>query len=129
MGELQGKVWHAYSKPNATGSTIELSSTFAARAIKWWKKSLIPCASRLQKEDSKDSSQILMVSHGGFIGTLVQELYGSRHVKLAPGVKIGHCLNTAICEIVLEGNKGTIVRYGDVSHLEQEAVGFNVDTI
>jgi hypothetical protein len=60
-------------------------------------------------------------------GQLVRALVGGRHVQPEPGVKPGLCLNTAICVIRVEDQKGRLLKYGDILHLQKEAVQHNAD--
>jgi len=71
---------------------------------------------------------ILVVSHGGWIGTLISALQANRLVKCRRGVKIGRCLNTGVSIIEYSGVPtrrdgvlvGTLVQYSGAEHLIHE---------
>ena len=75
-------------------------------------------------------ANILMTSHGGFIGVLIEGLIGSRKVDCATGVTIGRCLNASITIVELEHDgKVKVVRYADTTHLDVDRlVQLNADT-
>lgn len=71
---------------------------------------------------------ILVVSHGGWITTLLSALQARRLVKCRKGVKIGRCLNTGVSIIEYLGVPtrrdgvlvGTLVQYSGIEHLIHE---------
>ncbi|KAI1794685.1 phosphoglycerate mutase-like protein [Ganoderma leucocontextum] len=71
---------------------------------------------------------ILAVSHGGFIGSLVTNLLGSRKVLAAEGVSTGWCYNASISVIDIEENEiGLLISYADTTHLDGDVLHCNVD--
>ena len=67
--------------------------------------------------------QILAVSHGGLIGTLVTNLLGSRKLREGEGVVVGRCFNASISVVDLyEDGKGVLVSYADTTHLNVDLV-------
>lgn len=130
LGELQG---HTIPAKGWGNSTVERSDAFAARAIKWWKATILAHVASLPDAAAEGANadavaRVLVVSHGGFINVLIQGLVGARHARCAPGVKTGlSCVNTAVCEVEVEGEKGIVLRYGDVSHLTERVEQPNAD--
>lgn len=89
---------------------------------------IVPYATHPLPEGREDPWNILVASHGGFIGTLVMNLLGRGRLRCADGVVIGRCWNGSISEIELgEDEKGTVVRYADLSHLQEDVVEGNAD--
>lgn len=129
MGEIQGKPMTAGIKlVSAVDETIETGTAFGARAMGWWNRWI------LQKIDSLEPRtepyHILATSHGGLIGTLVNNLVHSRKAKCGPGVVIYKCFNSSVTIIeVGQDRKGVIVQYSDVSHLQERAVEKNADEV
>ncbi|KAI0748488.1 phosphoglycerate mutase-like protein [Daedaleopsis nitida] len=71
---------------------------------------------------------ILVVSHGGLIGSLVTNLIGSRKVHQAEGVVISRCFNASISVVELYGDgRGVLVSYADTTHLDVDLVQENAD--
>ncbi|KAF9261441.1 phosphoglycerate mutase-like protein [Marasmius fiardii PR-910] len=71
---------------------------------------------------SSDVHHVLIVSHGGFIGSLVKNLLATNRVKpLGTAPVRGSdwmCHNTSITTIdVSEDGKGTLIKYADISHM------------
>ena len=101
--------------------------------MKWWKTTILAYVASLpdavaESADADTVVRVLVVSHGGFIKVLVRALVGGRHAQCAPGVDTGSpCVNTAVCEVEMEGKKGIVLRYGDVSHLTVQAEQSNAD--
>ncbi|KAF7980164.1 hypothetical protein HWV62_39629 [Athelia sp. TMB] len=127
MGDLQGLIY----TPEAMTmhkDTIEKTPDFQGRAIQWWNALLQQLASLPAQEQPHN---VLVVSHGGWIQTLVHTLEGSRKLTVAKGVSMGMgCLNVSITVIETDGGrKGKLIRYGDVSHLIAKAVASNVDEL
>jgi hypothetical protein len=63
---------------------------------------------------------VLIVSHGGVIGFLLQFLVARGILRCAdPGVRIGRCFNASISVVDVERRDGTgvVVQYADISHL------------
>lgn len=127
MGMMQGKVLDATSFAKY-GDTLEKSEDFAYRINKWWSDTLQKFSAL---QDRVPPYNVLIVSHGGWIQTLVRTLVGSRKLTIALGVTIDtRCLNVSITRIETDGNrKGVVVQYGDTSHLITKAVENNVDVI
>lgn len=125
MGELQGQVWHP--KIVETGSTIEPRSLFVQRSLDWWEKDVVQYTASLPLQE--ESYNILVVSHGGFVGTLVKTLVQKAWVRPRTGVVLNACPNTSISVIEWDGQKGSLVRYGDASHLSTGPLEVNADEI
>lgn len=98
-----------------------------ARARGWWKDTVLSYASGLTAASAlspRDPPDVLVVSHGGFISTLLRGLTADGSVKCAESVQVGNCPNTAISIVEIhrvgQGKelKGLLVKYGDIKHLE-----------
>jgi broad specificity phosphatase PhoE len=133
MGELQGKTASFHSSVSGTSERVH---DFSSRAMKWWNEtiersiqSLVDRREVAPYELGPATENILVVSHGGFIGVLVRNLVSSRKVTCATGVNIGRCWNTSVAVIEMTGRRGVVTKYGDVSHLVERAVEVNVDEL
>jgi broad specificity phosphatase PhoE len=126
MGNLQGQAF----SPTATASrnnSIETTELFAGRAIRWWNR-ILQYLSTLPVRDTP--YEILVVSHGGWIGTLVRTLVNSRKLRTAEGVAIGKCPNVSVTRIEMDDDRnGTVTKYGDISHLVGKWVETNADEL
>ncbi|EIN07146.1 phosphoglycerate mutase-like protein [Punctularia strigosozonata HHB-11173 SS5] len=140
MGELQGQV--VLDPHNIAPQSAESSLDFASRATKWWKETIeryIQSSTAHHGNVTADpasgesaelpTENVLVVSHGGFIGVLLRNLIGSHKVKCKDGVHLGPCLNTSVTIIEMTHETGSVIQYGDVSHLVAEAVAINVDEL
>jgi len=127
MGDLQGKAVSPTAMLSENPS-IEKTELFAGRAVKWWNTSVLQYLSTLPARDMP--YEILVVSHGGWIGTLVRTLVNSRKLRTAEGIAIGKCLNVSVTKIEMEDNRnGTVTKYGDISHLVGKVVETNPDEL
>jgi len=137
MGDLQGKPLSAAARlsenpttmPSVSeNSSIEKTELFAGRTIKWWNTSILQYLSNLPARDTP--YEVLIVSHGGWIATLVRTLVNSRKLKIAEGIAIGECPNVSVTRIEMEDNRnGTVTKYGDISHLVGKVVQTNADEL
>lgn len=129
MGELQGTpVFRDWKKAIKGGESLE---DYKHRTQNWWTTSLLPCALSSFSEVGEQRN-ILVMSHGGFITTLVRELLASGQLECANDIVMGQCFNTAVAVIEVHGRKvegekltigkAVLVKYGDVSHLGTEEV-------
>lgn len=126
MGELQGQVL-GQAKISGVGPMIETGPAFIKRALAWWGREIVDYTASLPPR--KDPYNILVVSHGGFIGTLVRRLIEIGKLSPEKGVVVAACSNTSVSLIEWSGNRGKIVRYGDASHLSTGPVDLNADEI
>jgi 2,3-bisphosphoglycerate-dependent phosphoglycerate mutase len=109
--------------------SMEQTNAFMARTLAWWKQTILQT---ILQHPSSETRYILVTSHGGFISTLVRALIVNQLVMPATGLAVtsGKCLNTAVAIIeVEEDGKGTLLVYGDASHLQGKAVGVNADAV
>lgn len=139
LGALQGKT---YSQKRAAGNTnadptAESSQAFTKRALDWWDKLLTATTLRPEVAPVR---HVLVVSHGGFISTLVKSLLAHRKMTWADGPDAGRalwtCLNCSVTTIEITadvGGKSTarLVKYGDTAHLDGKTalVDSNVDVL
>jgi broad specificity phosphatase PhoE len=129
MGDLQGKAVSPIALPSENRS-IEKTELFASRAVKWWNISVVQYLSNLPTRDTP--YQLLVVSHGGWIGMLVRTLVNSRKLRTAKGIAVGRCLNVSVTRIEIDSEdnrNGTVTKYGDVSHLVGNFVETNADEL
>lgn len=82
----------------------------------------------LGHERTQERRDVLIVSHSGLIGVLLQTLCNGT-VQAEKGVRLTRCLNASITVIEIEAasGKGRIIRFSDVSHLTVPVVEENVD--
>lgn len=121
MGALEGTTGQRLSAADA-----ETGPAFCKRATDWWKARILGTVLATAGEAPAD---VLVTSHGGWIGALVRALVGSRRVRLGAGVVLGHCGNASVTvvEVGADG-RGTVVRYADTTHVDGDILGSNVDT-
>ena len=115
MGDWQGGNIVDRGDPPAN---LEPLADLSARCLKWWNECVARHAQRhgarartdlgappslegdeetaLEVDPELEPEHILVVSHGGLIGTLVKGLLGSRKVCAAEGVVVGRCFNASI---------------------------------
>ena len=106
--------------------SVEPKEDFIARSVNWWNTSLLRYLSCQQTRNKP--YHILVVSHGGLIGTLIPTLVKENRLRMAPGVFVGKCFNVSITRVEMDDNvTGTVVKYGDISHLVGKIVETNVD--
>ncbi|KAJ7706979.1 histidine phosphatase superfamily [Mycena rosella] len=136
MGDLQGKKPEGGLKyAAAQDATVEPAEAIVARAVGWWTKAILQRTLALPPRDTPYN--VLVTSHGGWIGALARTLVGSGKARCAEGVVIVSCRNTSVAIVEMESNGvSTIVQYGDVKHLaeldEKREVGMvqrNVDEV
>lgn len=115
MGELQGKLLLPSARL-VTDNTIETGTAFTTRATSWWNQRALHRTASFPPRDTP--YHILVVTHGGFIRTLVKNLIQSRKARCDEGVVIWKCFNSSVT-IIEVGNdrKGIIMKYADISHL------------
>ncbi|KAH9945810.1 phosphoglycerate mutase-like protein [Epithele typhae] len=136
MGDWQGEF---ISERGDAPTNLEPTAEFVARATRWWNDTIGRHAQRAaalrsrrpaaqSDEDEDEPVHVLVVSHGGLIGTLATALLGSRKVRAGRGVLVGRCFNASISVFELNGRgKGALVSYADTTHLDGELVQDNAD--
>lgn len=132
MGELEGL--HVDEKLGHAPRGMEPISSMNARASAWWREAVMPWikahweAAELRQGMSQGRRDVLIVSHGGFIGILLQALCKGT-VRVEKNVRLTKCLNASISVIEIEGasGKGRITKFSDVSHLTVPLVEENAD--
>lgn len=94
--------------------------------MNWWDTSILRYLSRQQARNTP--YHILVVSHGGLIGTLISALLEQNRLRIAEGVFVRKCFNVSITRVEMDDNvTGTVVKYGDISHLVGKVIETNVD--
>lgn len=132
MGELEGL--HVDAKLDHAPTGMEPVSSMTARASAWWREAVMPWvkahwdAAELGHETSQERRDVLIVSHGGLIGILLQALCRGT-VRVEKGVRLTKCVNASITVIEIEAasGRGRITKFSDVSHLTVPVVEENVD--
>ena len=137
MGDMQGVAtaeWRGSLPEN-----MEPAAAFVQRADKWWKDNVLRHYCRLTQHGhgahgsaEQPGKNILVVSHGGLMHVLLQNLIESRRVKVGTGVDVGQyrLSNASVTVIEVERDgKGTLVLFGDTTHLEDELVEGNADDV
>jgi len=133
MGELEGQ--YAGLELGRAPRGMEPFSGMTARAGSWWDEAVVPwikAQGDAELGDGQDATQgqrdVLVVSHGGLIGALLQVLRKGT-VRVEKKVLLTKCMNASITIIELDSGSatGTISRYSDVSHLTGPVVDDNVD--
>ncbi|KAF4576306.1 hypothetical protein EYR36_001094 [Pleurotus pulmonarius] len=123
MGLAQGlNVAERAQLPHAEyNQSIEPSQAFVGRMMAWWTRNIVQDIGALPSRCAPYN--ILVVSHGGLIGTLVQNLLRSGQVECGDGVGMWKLLNTAVTIIEFrDGCKPILAKYGDISHLLAQSV-------
>ncbi|KAF8559716.1 phosphoglycerate mutase-like protein [Imleria badia] len=124
MGELQGEIGPS-KKP---APSYETTPNLVARCLAWYLRSIVNYMTSALETGlpvSEEPHNILVVSHGGWIATLLLALRTNGLVTCREGVQIGHCLNTSVSIIEYTGIRngrdealvGTLVQYSGVEHL------------
>ena len=115
-------------------SDVEPISMMTERAYAWWGEAVMPWVKAQDTAGPGDASvegrrDVLIVSHGGLIGTLLQALRSETAMRVDKGVQLTKCMNASITTIVIDSRSttGNLTRYSDVSHLAGPMVEENVD--
>lgn len=114
---------------------------FVQRADQWWKNTIIRYAASAAPGDAdadggagEDCSEknVLVVSHGGLIHVMLQNLIESRRLRLGANVHVGRYRfpNASVTVVEMEETgRGTVVLFADTTHLNAELVEDNADII
>lgn len=126
MGDLQGKPYRGHAGGWTESPNMESVADFQTRTIRLWNR-LVQRHVLVKREETPVN--VLVTSHGGFIGVLIESLIGSRKVRCAEGVSIGRCLNASITVVEVEvSGKGEVSSYADTVHLDVDLVQVNADS-
>jgi 2,3-bisphosphoglycerate-dependent phosphoglycerate mutase len=137
MGDMQGELVQTWR--GRLPANVEPVADFVQRADRWWKDTVVRyTASSLAaavkggsegKPETEDrepgTSNVLVVSHGGWMHVLLQNLIESRRVSTAQGVDVGRYRfpNASVTVIEVEASgKGSLVLFADTTHLDVELV-------
>jgi len=134
LGELQGlQIGARLEKPPAGLESLE---ELGSRAIGWWNNNIEPHVKALQMSKTHSPDDVLITTHGGFVGVLLRTLVGEGKVKLGDGVNIGRCQNASVSVVEIDRTsfkcQATLVKYSDTTHLAgsgTEVLGRNADVI
>ena len=132
MGELEGR--SADAVLGHAPSDVEPVSGMTARANSWWREAVVPWIKAHEasvgdgQRPAEGRRDVLVVSHGGLIGVLLQALRRGT-VRVENGVRVTKCMNASITVIEVDPAtaRGKIVRCSDTSHLAGPMVEENVD--
>ncbi|KAG8993885.1 hypothetical protein FRB90_000572 [Tulasnella sp. 427] len=112
LGDMEGKRASSGQRvpPNA-----ESGESLVARCLAWWDRAVIPLARR---KNPASSINVLAVSHGAWIGTLIRSGLASRNYRGWDRFG-GPLFNSSVTLVRVDegGRLGEIVNYADVSHL------------
>lgn len=125
MGVLQGVHHTAYDRTK-THAGMESGEAFTERAAEWWNRAI---AKHLPEfSETAFPLNVLIVSHGAYITTLVRALCAAGIVVPLPGIRFGSVYNTSITIIDMRRDRrGKLLKYADISHLAEPAVAHNAD--
>ncbi|KAL1762132.1 histidine phosphatase superfamily [Schizophyllum commune] len=121
LGDLQGKPVGTRYTPN--DPLLESHEKLGQRALAWWDRHIV-APTKSQDSDAKPTI-VLLVSHGGFIGTLIKTLTNNGRASMAPGVTIDkRALNASITTVEIDRAadgkiRGLVTRYADTAHLDK----------
>lgn len=96
-------------------STMETRPALAERALTWWRMNIVEYTASLVPRE--EPYNILAVSHGGFLGTLMASLVKAGDLGLEDGVVLALLPNASVSLVEWDGQKGTILQYGEEGHL------------
>ncbi|KAF8136511.1 phosphoglycerate mutase-like protein [Boletus edulis] len=123
MGELQGVV----GPSNRPAPSLERTPNLVARALVWYSRSIINYMISMLATGPpmEQPHNILIVSHGGWIITLLSALQANGLLAFREDVKTGQYLNTGVSIIEYTGirtgrDMGLLVQYSSIDHLEHK---------
>ncbi|KAL0067077.1 hypothetical protein AAF712_005864 [Marasmius tenuissimus] len=147
LGHLEGKHHTEKRKllsqfPGGVDPAAEGVGAMHERLMNWWDTEVLgltktPVPSRTgpasghssndvaqQESTTADTHHVLVVSHGGFIGSLVNRLIETGRISSGRTQPLRGsdfiCFNTSITTVdVDEEGRGNLVKYGDISHMLQ----------
>ncbi|KAF7778559.1 hypothetical protein Agabi119p4_2904 [Agaricus bisporus var. burnettii] len=126
MGDLEGHVYG--TRLDGRLSTMETGPAFAKRTLTWWRKNIVEYTATMVPRE--EPYNILAVSHGGFLGTLVKNLVGAGDLRLVEGVVLASLPNASVSLIEWDGRKGKVIQYGEEGHLRRaDRLDQNVDEL
>ncbi|KAG7092948.1 hypothetical protein E1B28_009250 [Marasmius oreades] len=146
LGVLEGKHFAARSKvlatfPGGVDPSAERVEAMEKRVMYWWDTEVLGLMSKpvpppvalvndngivhehdKYTHDPSNVHHVLVVSHGGFIGSLVRKLVETGRIQSLRKTPMRGsnwvCHNTSITTIdVGEDGKGTLVKYADIAHM------------
>ncbi|KAG8894639.1 hypothetical protein FRC00_008651 [Tulasnella sp. 408] len=114
LGDMQGK--HGSSMRGAgVPANAESGAALVARCLAWWDSTIVPLT---RSKDISSPVNVLAVSHGAWIGTMVRSGLASRNYRGRDkfGMPLFNC-SVTIVRVDEGGKSGEVVKYGDISHL------------
>ncbi|KAK7467604.1 hypothetical protein VKT23_004657 [Stygiomarasmius scandens] len=125
LGKLEGQPLSARKTIKGVDETAESFEAFSGRALAWWDNEIVN-----KLETDSNQRTVLLVSHGGFISSLVKMLISTGRIQASEAITNWTCFNVSITTIEIEyTGKGRLVKYSDVSHLDKsKLVHANADT-
>lgn len=142
MGSMQGQSVAAWR--GGLPADMESAIAFMQRADRWWHETVVRQAraataggsvgggARAAGAAAAEQHNVLVVSHGGLIHVVLQNLVESRKLRLAEGVDVGRYRvpNASVTVVeVDEGGRGTVLMFADRTHLDVELVEENADVV
>lgn len=131
MGDMEGKPYTRARKPLPTDDLGEKTDAFIARATSWWDHSIRKTVATLSPKPQDIPHNILVTTHGGFVGALVRNLVQGGSLKCRKEIAIWKCYNASITIIDVERDGvETLVQYSGIDHLQRRSiVDNNVDVV
>ncbi|KAH8827445.1 phosphoglycerate mutase-like protein [Flagelloscypha sp. PMI_526] len=119
MGEMQGQHFTVLEKYGSRHPSVETQAAMGERVVTFFEHLLEPSITPLTTND--ELHRVLLVTHGGVLGRLLQSLAASEWLSNAPGVSSEgwFILNTSITIIRVneERTKGVMTQFGGVEHI------------
>lgn len=115
FGEIQGRAFKSPAHRPKHAEGMEPCDQLRDRLVSFWQD--------LKRDARENPSIIVLVSHGGAISSLVHNvIVPSGDAVFAPSITPTRCWNCSISDIHLPADTpGIIVRWADVSHLDDAA--------
>ncbi|KIJ44271.1 hypothetical protein M422DRAFT_228313 [Sphaerobolus stellatus SS14] len=126
MGKLQGHPIRKDHRPRSDDS-VETLDALTQRALRFWNDEIIPYSRTLASPTM--TTNLLVVSHGGFISTLTRELARKNALSKGDVSTDKPCGNSSVTTIELDSwtERGRLCAYGDMRHWQDRPTVKNAD--
>ncbi|KAG8954460.1 hypothetical protein FRC04_011787 [Tulasnella sp. 424] len=114
LGDMEGK-HGSLMRRGGVPANAESGPALVARCLAWWDSTIVAIA---RSEDIPSPVNVLAVSHGAWIGTMIRSGLASRNYRGRDKFG-GPLFNSSVSLVRVDegGRTGEIVTYGDISHL------------
>lgn len=114
LGDMEGK-HGSLMRRGGVPANAESGEALTARCLAWWDSTIVALA---RSKDIPSPINVLAVSHGAWIGTMIRRGLTSRNYRGRDKFG-GPLFNSSVTLVRVDegGNTGEIVKYGDISHL------------